>query len=87
MPCYVTYKTFGYVDEKDLKKIIEVAREEGYRTYNQFNGIEFRNGRKQFGLLKTEDGRYQYRSESQSVVDEIKNKFKKYIDRSKEKNV
>ena len=77
MPCYITYKTFGYVDEKDVAKIEAIAKEKGYSSYRQYNGIEFRNGNKQFGLLKMDDGRYQYRSNDQVTVDEIKSNFNK----------
>ena len=77
MPCYVVYKCFGYITDEELEKFLDIAKEKGYRIVNTGNGFEFQNGNKQFGLLKTNDGRYEYRGTSQVAVDEIKSTFNK----------
>ena len=77
MPCYIVYKTYGHIEASDLEKVKQIAKEKGYRIVNTGNGFEFQNGNKQFGLLKTNDGRYEYRGASQVAVDEIKSTFNK----------
>jgi len=50
MPCYVTYRCFGYITDAELEKFIETAKEKGFSlvdrssrmiSFKNKNGVDF----------------------------------------------
>jgi len=39
MPCYITYKCFGYIKDEELEKFLDIAREKGFTWVDRQEGI------------------------------------------------
>jgi len=78
MPCYITYKCFGYITDEELEKFLDIAKEKGFTWVDRQDGI-IRVGTS-FGneafTLERESSNWAIRSLSRSkmtqTVDDIK---------------
>jgi len=50
MPCYITYRCFGYITDEELEKFIDMAKEKGFSlvdrnqrmiSFRDKNGVDF----------------------------------------------